>query len=93
MTGVQTCALPIWTPIWGLQLDRAWVTAVRNDEVALKVCRAGISVAAALGLTPIATGVDDQAQRQALLALGCRFGMGDLYQNAVPNIMQPYRAA
>jgi EAL domain-containing protein (putative c-di-GMP-specific phosphodiesterase class I)/GGDEF domain-containing protein len=81
------------TQIWGLQLDRAWVTAVRNDEVALKVCRAGISVAAALGLTPIATGVDDQAQRQALLALGCRFGMGDLYQNAVPTVMKPYRAA
>ncbi len=46
-------------PIWGLQLDRAWVTALRSDEVALKVCRAGISAAAALGLTAIATGVDD----------------------------------
>lgn len=66
-------------PIWGLQLDRAWVTALRSDEVARKVCRAGISVATALGLTPIATGVDDQAQRDALLALGCRYGMGDLY--------------
>ena len=64
-------------PIWGLQLDRAWVTALREDAVALKVCRAGIGVAAALGMTPIATGVDDQAQRQALLALGCRYGMGD----------------
>jgi len=80
-------------PIWGMQLDRAWVTALRNDEVALRVCRAGIGVAAALGLTPIATGVDDEAQRRALLAMGCRYGSGDLYRNAVPDIMKPYRAA
>lgn len=51
-------------PIWGLQLDRAWTTALRTDEVALKVCKAGISAAGALGLTPIATGVDDAAQRR-----------------------------
>ena len=66
-------------PIWGLQLDRAWTTALRTDPVALKVCKAGISAAAALGLTPIATGVDDAAQREALLALGCRHGGGDLF--------------
>ena len=66
-------------PIWGLQLDRAWTTALRSDPVALKVCRAGVGVALALGLTPIATGVDDAQQRDALLALGCRHGTGDLY--------------
>jgi EAL domain-containing protein (putative c-di-GMP-specific phosphodiesterase class I)/GGDEF domain-containing protein len=66
-------------PIWGLQLDRAWTTALRADEVALKVCKAGISAAVALGLTPIATGVDDAAQRDALVALGCRHGSGDLF--------------
>jgi EAL domain-containing protein (putative c-di-GMP-specific phosphodiesterase class I)/GGDEF domain-containing protein len=66
-------------PIWGLQLDRAWVTALRTDRLALKVCRAGISAATALGLMPIATGVDDAGQRDALLALGCRYGSGDLY--------------
>jgi EAL domain-containing protein (putative c-di-GMP-specific phosphodiesterase class I)/GGDEF domain-containing protein len=66
-------------PIWGLQLDRAWVTALRVDPLALKVCRAGISAAAALSLMPIATGVDDAAQRDVLLELGCRYGAGDLY--------------
>jgi EAL domain-containing protein (putative c-di-GMP-specific phosphodiesterase class I) len=81
-------------PIWGLQLDRAWVTALRSDaEVAPKVCRAGISMARALGLTPIATGVDAQEQREQLLALGCRLGSGDIFQDAVPSIMKPYRAA
>jgi EAL domain-containing protein (putative c-di-GMP-specific phosphodiesterase class I) len=66
-------------PIWGLQLDRAWAKALRVDDVALKVCKAGISAAVALGLTPIATGVDDAAQRDALVALGCRHGSGDLF--------------
>lgn len=78
-------------PLWGMQLDRAWVTAVRTDAVALRVCRAGIGVAAALGLTPIAIGLDDEAQRRVLLALGCRFGSGDLYRDSVPDRMKPYR--
>ena len=68
--------------IQGLQLDRAWVTALRRDSVALKVCRAGIALASALGLTPIATGVDDAERRDALLALGFRLGSGDVYLDA-----------
>lgn len=67
-------------PIWGLQLDRALVTAVRSDPVALRICRAGISAAAALGLTSIATGVDNAAQKNALIDLGCGQGTGDLYE-------------
>jgi len=67
-------------PIWGLQLDRAWVSTLRDDPVALKVCRAGFAVAKALNLIPIATGVDDPGQREALLNLGCEYGSGDLYK-------------
>jgi EAL domain-containing protein (putative c-di-GMP-specific phosphodiesterase class I)/GGDEF domain-containing protein len=66
-------------PIWGLQLDRAWVAALRTDPIARKVCRAGIEMAAALGVVPIATGVDDADTRDALLELGCSYGSGDLY--------------
>ncbi len=69
-------------PVWGLQLDRAWVEALRSDAVARKVCHAGIAMARALSLTPIATGVDDEAQRDALLELGCTYGLGDLYGGA-----------
>lgn len=67
-------------PIWGLQLDRAWVAALRTDTIARKVCRAGIEMAAALGIVPIATGVDDGETRDALLELGCSYGSGDLYR-------------
>ena len=68
-------------PIWGLQLDRAWVAALCTDPIARRVCRAGIEMAAALGLVPLATGVDDVATRDALIELGCIHGSGDLYQD------------
>lgn len=68
-------------PIWGLQLDRAWVAALRSDPIARKVCRAGIDMASALGLVPIATGVDDTQTRDALLELGCAYGSGDLFRD------------
>jgi EAL domain-containing protein (putative c-di-GMP-specific phosphodiesterase class I) len=73
-------------PLWGLQLDRAWVAALRTDPVARKVCRAGIEMAAALGLVPIATGVDDAETRDTLLELGCAYGSGDLYRDDELNI-------
>jgi EAL domain-containing protein (putative c-di-GMP-specific phosphodiesterase class I) len=76
---VSSLALLARAPVWGLQLDRAWVQALGSDPIALAVCRAGISIAKALSLTPIATGVDDEAQRNALLGLGCPYGIGDLY--------------
>lgn len=79
-------------PVWGLQLDRAWVGAVRSDELARKVCRAEIAMAEALSLTPIATGVDDAQQRVALLQLGCRHGSGDLYGDVEPETAEPLTA-
>jgi EAL domain-containing protein (putative c-di-GMP-specific phosphodiesterase class I) len=66
-------------PLWGLQLDRSWVSALDYDAAAHKVCRAAIRVAAALGLVPIATGIDDAHQRDLLLDFGCRQGLGDFY--------------
>jgi predicted signal transduction protein with EAL and GGDEF domain len=80
-------------PISGLQLDLAWARAVGTDPVALKVCRAGIAVAVALGVRPIATGVDNERQRQILLESGCEFGMGDLYGDDIPSIMRSRRAS
>ena len=73
--------------IWGLQLDRAWVAALTTEPTARKVCRAGIAMASALGLVPIATGVDDAGIREALLELGCPLGSGDLYHGLAADIM------
>ncbi|HZF31172.1 MAG TPA: EAL domain-containing protein [Gammaproteobacteria bacterium] len=91
--GAGSLAALARAPICGLQLDRAWVQALCTDPVARNVCRAGIAMATALGLTPIATGVDGEAQRDALLGLGCRFGLGDLYGGVDSSITAPAPAA
>jgi EAL domain-containing protein (putative c-di-GMP-specific phosphodiesterase class I) len=63
-----------------MQLDRSWAAAIRHDPIALMVSRTAVSMAVALGITPIATGVDDAEQCRALLDLGYREGLGDLYR-------------
>jgi EAL domain-containing protein (putative c-di-GMP-specific phosphodiesterase class I) len=68
-------------PIRGLQLNRGWVSTIAHDADTLKMCRAGVGIALALGLTPIANGVDDPVRRDALLALGCTQGIGALYRD------------
>ncbi len=67
-------------PLSGLQLDRAWVTVLHTDPIAATICRAGIALANALGVEPIASGVDTVESRATLLALGCTFGSGDFYR-------------
>jgi EAL domain-containing protein (putative c-di-GMP-specific phosphodiesterase class I)/GGDEF domain-containing protein len=77
--GMGSLDLLARAPLWGLQLDRAWVSGLCTDALARKVSRAGIGIAHALGLTPLAVGVDHSEQRDALMALGCRYGSGDLF--------------
>jgi EAL domain-containing protein (putative c-di-GMP-specific phosphodiesterase class I)/GGDEF domain-containing protein len=86
--GVSSLSRLARAPLTGLQLDRAWVSALSSDPVARRVCHAGISVANALGLTPIATGVDHEALRATLINMGCRFGIGDLYADGESNISE-----
>jgi EAL domain-containing protein (putative c-di-GMP-specific phosphodiesterase class I) len=66
-------------PVWGLQLDRSWGTQLLEDPLARRVCAAVVGVAQALGFTPLASGVDSAAHRDALVAIGCQQGSGDLY--------------
>jgi EAL domain-containing protein (putative c-di-GMP-specific phosphodiesterase class I) len=90
---VSSLAALARAPLSGLQLDRAWVQALGTDAVARTVCGAGIAMAKALSLTPIATGVDTEAQRDALLELGCRYGSGDLYGAVTPSFAAQPAAA
>jgi EAL domain-containing protein (putative c-di-GMP-specific phosphodiesterase class I)/GGDEF domain-containing protein len=80
-------------PVWGLQLDHAWVAALHTDAVAQKVCGAGINLATSLGLTPIALGVDNDALREALLEMGCLHGSGDLYSSGASDLSKSRRSA
>jgi EAL domain-containing protein (putative c-di-GMP-specific phosphodiesterase class I) len=57
------------------------VKAMQSDLNALNLCRAGLAIAKTYALTPIAASVDEPAQRDILLALGCLQGSGDLYRD------------
>jgi EAL domain-containing protein (putative c-di-GMP-specific phosphodiesterase class I) len=78
-------------PVHGLQLNRSWVKAMQSDPNTLNLCRAGLAIAKTLALTSIAASVDEPAQRDILLALGCLQGSGDLYRDEL--IPPPDRAA
>jgi EAL domain-containing protein (putative c-di-GMP-specific phosphodiesterase class I) len=52
------------------------------DAVAL--ARAILSLAEALGLDTVAEGIEDDAQRDTLLELGCRTGQGYSFGKAMP---------
>lgn len=77
--GMGSLELLARAPLWGLQLDRAWVAGLSSEPLARKVTRAGIGIAHALGLTPLATGIDHPEQRDVLRALGVRYGCGELF--------------
>jgi predicted signal transduction protein with EAL and GGDEF domain len=80
-TGRELVPLPrlAGAPLWGLQVDRAWASRMLDDALSRRVCAAVLGVAKSLGFTPLASGVDSAAHRDALLALGCEQGTGDLY--------------
>lgn len=66
-------------PLWGLQIDRAWGSQLPGDQLAQRVCASVVGIARGLGFTPLASGVDTPAHRDALLKMGCAQGTGDLY--------------
>lgn len=77
--GISSFDVLARAPLSGLQLDRSWVRGLPHEEIAMKMCRAGFGLAAALGLESIARGVDSMGRRDLLAMLGCRQGVGDLY--------------
>jgi EAL domain-containing protein (putative c-di-GMP-specific phosphodiesterase class I) len=88
-TGYSSLAYLHRFPIDILKIDRTFVERLAQgadaegvDAVAL--ARAILSLAEALGLDTVAEGIEDDAQRDALLELGCRTGQGYSFGKAMP---------
>ncbi len=71
-------------PIDVLKIDRSLVEHVHEERQRQEVMSAIAHIAEKLELTTIVEGVEHEAQRQALLALGFRRGQGFLFSHAVP---------
>jgi diguanylate cyclase (GGDEF)-like protein/PAS domain S-box-containing protein len=71
-------------PIQVLKLDRAFLADVPERPEAAAVVNAVLELAAALGMSAVAEGVETEAQRSFLVARGCPLAQGFLLGRPVP---------
>jgi EAL domain-containing protein (putative c-di-GMP-specific phosphodiesterase class I) len=83
-TGWSSFTLLERLPAAQLKLDRAFVGRMCADGRSAAIVRSAVTLAQALGLEIVAEGIEDQATREALTALGCRYGQGFLFAPAMP---------
>jgi EAL domain-containing protein (putative c-di-GMP-specific phosphodiesterase class I) len=67
-----------------LKIDRAFVAGLRTDPTAPAIVAAVVSLSEALGLSPVAEGVEAEDEATLLRSLGCRFAQGYLYARPMP---------
>ena len=67
-----------------LKVDRPFLQSVPADADACRMLSALIDLAFAIGVEPIAEGIETHAQREFLLRAGCRVGQGFLFGEPVP---------
>jgi diguanylate cyclase (GGDEF)-like protein/PAS domain S-box-containing protein len=67
-----------------LKIDRSFVAGLRTDPTAPAIVAAVVSLSEALGLSPVAEGVELVEDARLLQALGCRFAQGYLYARPMP---------
>jgi diguanylate cyclase (GGDEF)-like protein len=67
-----------------LKVDRSFVRDLGEDPHATPLVEAVVSMASALGLDVVAEGIETEAQRSQLAALGCRYGQGYLLGRPQP---------
>ncbi len=81
-TGYSSLAYLHRFPIDILKIDRSFVQRLQRvddapeNQDAVALARAILSLASALGLETVAEGIEVEAQRSTLVALGCRTGQG-----------------
>jgi len=78
-TGHSSLAALRRLPAAELKIDRAFVTDLASGEHARGIVQAIVQMARTLGLRVVAEGVETEAQRDALVALGCDELQGFLF--------------
>lgn len=71
-------------PISAIKIDRSFTAQLEQDGRERIIVRSLIDLVHALGLTVTAEGIETEAQRVALLALGCHHGQGYLLGRPQP---------
>ena len=76
-------------PVSAIKLDRSIVASVLTNYRSAAVVDAAVNLAKDLGVEVVAEGVETEAVRQKLTALGCRWAQGWLFSKAVPGMNLP----
>ena len=86
-TGFASLDLLAATPTQKLKLDRSFVASVGANDEAVRgrafVVQAAIGLGRSLGLDIVGEGVETDEQAHTLLAWGCQYGQGYLFDKAV----------
>jgi EAL domain-containing protein (putative c-di-GMP-specific phosphodiesterase class I) len=82
--GWSNLARLLLLPVTGVKIDKELVTGMVGDPVREHMVASTLALAATMGLTVLAEGVETEAVRERLLELGCRRGQGWLFGAAVP---------
>ena len=83
-TGYSSLAYLRRLPLDAIKIDRSFVVGLESEGSTVAIVRAMVAMARALGLTIVAEGVENHAQANILIGLGCRVLQGFLYSPAVP---------
>jgi diguanylate cyclase (GGDEF)-like protein/PAS domain S-box-containing protein len=76
-----------------LKIDASFVHDVPHDKSAAKLVRGIVQLARSLGKTPVAEGIETDAQRRFLVGEGCRVGQGYFFSppvapRAIPKLVR-----
>src|SRR5690606_6308967 len=77
-TGYSSLSHLLRLPVNKLKIDRSFITDLPENRQQLGFVRTMVALGDELGVTLLAEGIETDAQRQHLLAIGCRHGQGFL---------------
>ena len=83
-TGYSSMTYLQQLPVEQLKIDQSFVARLPDDDASLTIIRATCALAAGLGVSVVADGVENEAQRLMLLDTGCRLFQGYLFGRPMP---------
>ena len=83
-TGYSSMTYLQQLPVEQLKIDQSFVARLPDDDASLTIIRATCALAVGLGVSVIADGVENEAQRVMLLDTGCHLFQGYLFGRPMP---------